>query len=49
MDEALHQISRYLRLDPALYLAHSQLQRSVYKAEQRRTEDGWVLAARDRK
>lgn len=42
-----HQVSRYVRLDPALCLAHSQHHRSVYKAEQRRKEDGWVVAARD--
>lgn len=41
------EISRYVRPDPALCLAHSQLHRSVYKAGQRRTEDGWGVAARD--
>lgn len=42
-----HEISRYVRPDPALCLAHSQLLRSVYKAGQRRKEDGWGDAARD--
>lgn len=42
-----HEISRDVRLDPALCLAHSQLHRSVYKAGQRRKEDGWGVAARD--
>lgn len=41
------ELSRYVRFDPALCLAHSQLHRSVYKAGQRRKEDGWVVAARD--
>lgn len=39
-------VSRYATLDPALCSAHSQLHRSVYKAGQRREEDGWGVAAR---